>query len=403
MPIDLMGHGFLTNPYPYYDRLRADKMRRSHLINGWWQVDFEGVQHVLRHPELYTADARTSDGIGKQQRKLAERARVLNLHDESTESPNMLGVDPPDHSRLRRLVTRGFTTNLLAGLTPFIETTAAACVEQTDGDIFEVVGKLAEPLPALVIAEMLGVPPADQEQFRRWSSDMIANTGFTSKPDKQLPAMRAAYDLAQYFRKLIRERPLGLNNDDLIGRLLAAERDDVLDENEVISMSVLILIAGHETTTRLISNALYVLLKHPEQLAQLREAPDELLDNTIEECLRYESPVQTTARTVVSDHEFDGHELRRGQTILTFVGAANRDPQANANPNVFDIHRKPIKQISFGYGVHFCLGAALARLETKIALRTLLQRFPTIELVDARPDWSMNPIFRGLDSLPVRI
>jgi cytochrome P450 len=239
--------------------------------------------------------------------------------------------------------------------------------------------------------------------FRSWSSDLIANAGFTAKPGTEIPAMRASYELAQYFRRLIRERPRGANHEDLIARLLAAERDDVLDENEVISMAVLILIAGHETTTRLIGNALYVLLQHPQQLAELREAPDEMLDNTIEECLRYESPVQTTARTVVSDHSFNGHELKQGQTILTFVGAANRDPSANANPNQFDIHRESINQISFGYGVHFCLGAALARLETKIALRALLERFPSMSLVNQQPTWSMDPIFRGHNSLPVRV
>jgi pimeloyl-[acyl-carrier protein] synthase len=404
VPVDLLGGDFLTNPYPYYDRLRADKMRRSHVVNGWWLVDFEGVQHVLSNSDIYSADPSQFDGFAKKrQQRAVKQAKLLNLHDESSDSQNMLSSDPPDHSRLRRLVTRGFTTKLLTDLAPFVEATAQRCVERADGNIFEVVGQLAEPLPALVIAEMLGVPAEDQEQFRVWSAAQIANSGFTAKPGAELAAMQASYDLAQYFRKLINDRPAGNNNDDLLSRLLAAERDDVLDENEVIATAVLILIAGHETTTRLIGNALYVLLQHPEQLADLRQAPDELLDNTIEECLRYESPVQTTARTVVSDHSFNGYDLKRGQTILTFVGAANRDPQVNADPNQFDIHRESIKQISFGYGIHLCVGAALARLETKIALRTLLDRFPTMALVNDNPDWSMDPIFRGHNSLPLRV
>ena len=398
---DLAGHDFLVNPYPYYDQMRPDRMRRSHLVNGWWVFDFDGVQQVLKDTERFSVDPRNTVRFHKSLERSVKARKAAGIYDEASDTPSMLVSDQPDHSRLRRIVTRGFTTSLLEGLTPFIQATADQCIQAARDGRFEVVTQLAEPLPALVIAEMLGVPAEDQQQFREWSTDLIAASGIDNR-ENQKAADRSSYALALYFRRLIHERPKGLNSDDLLSRLLDAEHEDVLDENEVVSMAILLLLAGHETTTRLISNAVHLLLTHPEQLALLRHDMS-LLDNAIDECLRYESPVQTSVRYALSDFTLHGKEIKRGQSLFPFIGAANRDPKANDNPNVFDIRRESIKQVSFGYGIHYCLGVTLARLEARIALTTLLDAFPTMALLSDTPDWSMNPIFRGHNSLPISV
>ena len=317
-------------------------------------------------------------------------------------NPSMLDLDPPDHSRIRRLAQQGFMHKFIQSLEPAIRGIVHNCFKRiANMDEWDVIEALAKPLPATVIAEMMGLPEKDHAQFQLWGEDLINSTG-TNDSDKIIRGQESSQALRKYFRDIIRERR-GSEGDDLIHQLIEAEEaGDKLTEIELYNTCLLLLIAGHETTTRLIGNGLYQLLKHPEQLAWLRVHPEGIA-NAIEEMLRYEPAVQATRRFVTEDLEFHGKQFKRGELLFLSIAAANRDPEANDNPETFDIQREDIKQVSFGYGIHLCIGASLARLETRVVFEELLRTFPEISLVDEKPTWGGNFIFHGHDYLPIRV
>jgi len=258
---------------------------------------------------------------------------------------------------------------------------------------------LAKPLPAIVIAEMMGLPETDHARFQAWSEDLIAGTA-TNDPDVVVRAQASSRALIEYFAGIIESRR-GDPGDDLIGQLMAAEEaGDKLNTQELYNTCLLLLVAGHETTTRLIGNGLYWLLKRPEQLARLRADPA-LLANAVEEMLRFEPPVMATQRFALEDMNFHGADLKKGDALFIGLAAANRDDRAIDRPNEFDIGRDKVSQVSFGYGIHLCIGATLARLEGRVAFERLLDRYPDLSLPD-EPEWGANPFFRGFDSLDVR-
>jgi cytochrome P450 len=260
-------------------------------------------------------------------------------------------------------------------------------------------------LPLLVIAEMLGVPTRDRARFKVWSDDLALFIGGSTRP---LPvvltrAARGAFHLQRYFRALIRARRRAAPQDDLLGALLAVEEQgDALTEEELLANAILLLAAGHETTTNLIGNGTYALLRHPDQLQLLRRVP-ELIGSAISELLRYDSPVQWTGRVALEELEIDGVRVPAGQTLALGLGAANRDPAQFPDPDRLDLRRTDNAHLAFSQGIHYCLGAALARLEGEIALRTLLARYPELRLVDARPQWQENFTLRGMKSLRLAV
>ncbi len=314
----------------------------------------------------------------------------------------MLSLDPPDHTRLRKLVSRGFLYKFIQSLEPRIQVIVDGCFDKVGREPgFDVIDCLAKPLPVIVIAEMMGLPDSDHKQFETWSEVIIDRTG-TSDPAIHKAADQASRSLIQYFQRII-ESKRGNPDDDLIGQLILAEEGgDKLSSYELYSTCMLLLIAGHETTTRLIGNGLVSLLQRPGLAEKLRANPG-AIPNAIEEMLRFEPPVQSTERFAKQDMEFHGHQFRRGDRIILSIAAANRDPEANEVPEEFDPFRENIRQVSFGYGIHLCLGASLARLEAKIAFESLIQRFPEMSLADKEPAWGTNPFFRGLDRLPVNL
>ena len=258
---------------------------------------------------------------------------------------------------------------------------------------------LAKPLPAIVIAEMMGLPESDHAQFQAWSEDLIdgSNTNDVDRIDKGIAAENA---LIEYFRNIVRQRRAS-PGDDLVGMLIRAEEDgDKLSERELYNTCLLLLVAGHETTTRLIGNGVFLLLDHG-RWSELRTHP-ERIPNAIEEMLRFEPPVQATQRFVLEDLDFHGTRMKRGDNVLVSIAGGNRDPSANADPDRFDIAREKVNQISFGYGIHLCIGASLARMEAKVAFEKLLGDFPDLRLCNPEPQWGDNPIFRGHRELWVR-
>jgi cytochrome P450 len=320
---------------------------------------------------------------------------------------NLLAVDPPDHSRLRRLVAIPFTPKYIEGLRPRVQAIAdtlldavEARTDETGRREMELISDFAYPLPLTVISEMLGIPLADRDTFREWSQAAVSFT----PADRANPAVTAKLiEFIAYLRRLVAEKRSNPGDDLLSGLVLAEAEGDKLSENELLSMIFLLIVAGHETTVNLIGNGMLALFEHPEQRARLQEDPN-FLKAAIEEMLRYYGPVEMSlTRWVRQDTEFGGQRLRRGEQILALLASANHDGEQFPNPDVFDISREPNRHAAFGTGIHSCLGATLARLEGQIAFATLLSRMPDLALAIPRAEvrWRDATFLRGLVQLPV--
>jgi pimeloyl-[acyl-carrier protein] synthase len=372
------------DPYPLYDRLRAAGRVIWSDQQGWWMI--------TGHAEALA--------VLKDSRMSVERTRAEGFDRGMERQPrrSMLVLDPPDHTRLRNLVQKAFTPRVIESLRGRIVSfvhDALDRAEQRGG--LDLIEDLAYPLPVTVIAELLGVPSGDHEVFKAWSA---AIAGSLDPVERDLaPVVAARQELRTYLAGIIAERRHH-PQDDLITRLVEAEEQgDRLDAEELLQMCTLLLIAGHETTVNLIGNGVNALLDHPDQLARLRHDPT-LLPTAIEELLRFDSPVQMTVRVVTEPIELGGQSLRPAQMTLVMLGAANHDPDAFPSPGTLDLSRTPNHHLSFGRGIHFCLGAPLARLEAQLAIGTLVRRFPHLDRSSAaqrRPTINL----RGFSSLPI--
>jgi len=390
---------FFANPYTFYDELRSiDPVHWSDKLNGWVITGYGEVVSVLRDSRIFTSAGRMAALLDAMPE--SERANFELVYNHF--SAGLIRCDPPDHTRLRTLVGKVFTPKAIENTRPHVQTIvtelldAVASMEQMD-----VVGDFAYPLPATIICEMLGVPLKDTNQVRTWSegiNSVIAGVLPIRQAAEQM--QKALLELRAYYTELIaqrRQRP----RDDLLSLLVAAEEQgDRLNMEELLSTAENLLAAGHETTTSLIGNGVLTLLRHPEQLELIRQK-SELMPAAVEEILRYESPLQRQTRVVKDDVEFHGKQMRKGQIVFAMVGAANRDPLVFRDPNRFDILREENRHIAFGFGIHFCLGAPLARLEAPLALDAIFRRFPGLHLATATIEWKPTAALRGLKSLPV--
>jgi cytochrome P450 len=304
------------------------------------------------------------------------------------EGRSMLFADPPDHERLRGVVARAFTPKSIAALEPRARAvTDELFASIRDGESFDVVERVAYPLPVVMIAEMLGVPHEDRAQFKRWSDDLVAFNDMVAAPDVLARAERSIEELRDYFLTEINRRRAA-PADDLVGRLVAANEGGTLSMEELVSQCVLLLVAGNETTTRLIGNAVHSLARHPEQRDRLVDDPG-LIPNAVEEVLRFDGVVHATIRIATRDATLADHSISAGTATLVVLAAAHRDSHQFPEPDIFDVGRpNAATNIGLGSGIHYCLGAALARLETRIAVETLLRRAPAYRL--ARPEEALN-------------
>ena len=394
--LNVFSKDFARNPYPAVDRMREERpIHYSLAMRGYWVTRFELVQEILRSKKFGSDVRQFPERAARIRRDIGSDMERL----ERFENPSMLNLDAPDHGRIRRLVQHGFTAKTIAALEPRIRAIVKRCLDRVDtDDAFDVMTALAMPLPATVIAEMMGLPESDHEQFQAWSEDIIDSTG-TNEPDALATGEASSRKLLGYFREMIamkRENP----GEDLITELIKAEEEgDRLTEMELYNTCFLVLLAGHETTTRLIGNGTYLLLAH-DNWAALRDAPDRI-SNAVEEMLRFEPPVQATQRFVLEDMDFHGHHFKKGDIIFVSLAASNRDPRVVSSPESFDIFRDDPAQVSFGFGPHLCIGASLARLEARVAFEEMLDRYPGLSLAESSPAWGSNPFFRGLDHLTV--
>ena len=375
---DWLSDAFLTDPYSYYAELRAE--HPVYFDEGrecWILTRYDDVSSVLKDDTRFSA---------------AQNAGL-----------SMLVSDPPDHTRLRTLVNKAFTPRAVQRLAPRIEGLVDELLASAAGrSEIDVIADFAYPLPLTVIAEMMGVESERRDFFREASQKIAVSLGPIATPEIAQKAIEGRDMLVGYFSELIERRKLD-PQDDLISGLIAAEdRGDFLRHGELLAMLVLLLVGGHETTVNLIGNGLYALLRHPDQLARLRDDAS-IEKQAIEEFLRYDSPVQYTGRVAVADIEMRGQRIRKGNGVRMRLGAAKRDPEMVDAPDELDVARDPCPHLAFGFGIHFCLGAQLARLEARIALTKLIRRFPSIQLGDGLFRWRPAPVLRGLEALPVRL
>jgi cytochrome P450 len=398
----LTSSAFLHSPYPVYHRLREEApVYWSETWGAWLLTRYDDVVATLRDHRRFTSLGRLTMTMKPAlEEPLWERIQPLVAH----YSKGLINVDPPDHTRLRSLVHQAFTPRRIAGLQGYVQAIVDTLLDRFQrGSHMDLVGDLAYPLPVTVIAELMGVPAQDHHKIKAWSSDIVRFMA-TARPDAKvlLLSQEALLALRDYFRWVVstcRREP----RDDLISGLVTAEEEgEKLTEEELLSTLVTILIGGHETTTSLIASGTLLLLTHPDERRRL-EADPTLYPSAVEEFLRYEGPFQRNRRIATEDVEIGEQKIGKGELVMQLLGAANRDPDQFEDPDRLDLSRQPNRHVAFGYGVHFCLGAALARLEAPVALRTLFRRLPGLELAvePGALEWE-NTVFRGLKALPVR-
>jgi cytochrome P450 len=384
-----------SDPYPFYTQLRqADPFHRCRNADGWVLSRYADVLEVLRDTS-YSADERNHQRFDQMVKRI-HRAGLRQPYEGDRGS--MLRMDPPTHTRLRGLVAKAFTPRAVERMRPRIEAILKDLLESRPAKgPMELVTELASPLPVRVIAEMLGIPSEDHARFRDWSNELVRSLGEAKLEDFQA-AERAADQLDKYFEAIIEARRRA-PKDDLISALVQAEdAGDRLKRPEMLSTLSLLLVAGNETTTNLISNATLALLRNPEQLEHLRQSP-ERVPGAIEELLRYDSPVQMTSRIATEDRVLRGHPIKKGQQLVLLLGSANRDPDVFPDADRLDLTRADVRHLSFSHGIHFCLGAQLARLEASLALQGLITRFPKFTLLPQDLAWRSNTILRGPKAL----
>ncbi len=397
----LSSESFFADPYSTYARLREDDP--VHWCEPWgqWVVTrFDDVLAVNKDPKHFSSAGWEKKFITQLPPELQQLPHMQRHY--GTKVLSM--TDPPEHTRLRRLVVRSFTPRVLEALRPAIGQLVDDLLDEAaGGERMDAIAQFAYPLPAIVIGKLLGAPEDGREQFMRWSKTIVdfVGTGHADEA-RALANEQTLKEFRAFLEPIIRDRR-ARPQDDLISILASTDEGERLTDDEIVSTCIVLLFAGHETTANLIGNGLLALLRHPEQLALLRAEP-ERMPAAVEELLRYDSPVQRNRRLAMQDMTFGGKEIRQGDSVLVFMGSANRDAARFADPDALDITRAPNPQMAFGHGIHFCAGAALTRLEAPIALRALLDRFPDVRLADGFDErWHRNITFRGLESLELRI
>lgn len=385
----LFSKEFTKNPYPAYAKMRKDepvhKMRFPDGQLGWLITRYEDAVEIMKDPRVIKDVSKLFGG---------------NMDSGSVFMHNMLFSDPPDHKRLRGLVQKAFTPQMISGMRGRIQEITDELLDQAaKGTRMNLIDDFAFPLPIIVISEILGIPTEDRDKFRIWSNSLIEGSNGEHAAEMFQHVNEFIQYLSEWFEK-VRKNP----SEDLISQLILAEDEgDQLTERELYGVVTLLIIAGHETTVNLIGNSILALLEHPDQFDLLKEHPDRI-HQAIEETLRFNGPVEfSTSRWANEDMEFRGQMIKRGELIIISLNSANHDPEVFENPDLFDISREKSPHLAFGKGIHLCLGAPLARLEGEIAITSLMQRFPEMNLAVGKDEleWRPGMIVRGVKEIPL--
>lgn len=390
---------FLADPFPLYRRMRDhDPAHWSPRLKAWVLTRYGDVKAVCLDQGMSSDRLRPffASLPGAEAQRIAEIIRYLSLW--------MVFRDPPDHTRLRRLVSKVFNVRSMHAMRERVAELTGWLLDRIGGRReFDFIAEFAGPLPALVIMDMLGVPREELVRVKRMSDDMALFIGSSrASPEKYGVAEAATREMVEFFRALIAARRAA-PADDLLSALVAVQDEgDRLSEDELLATCILLLFAGHETTTNHIANALLALIRFPGQMRLLRERP-ELAASAVEELLRYDGPSGAQVRIVARERELHGKTLRPGERVFLMLNAANRDPRAYPDPDRLNLQRDGVPHLTFGFGAHICLGFPLARLEGHISLPAVLRRWGSIELATDRLEWINSMVFRGMVSLPVRV
>lgn len=383
---------FHANPYPFYQRMRETDPVHLSPLGLWVLTRYDDCVTSLRDPRF------GRDGfeaiLSAQYGEESETGRLPR---------SMLFRDPPDHTRLRALVNRAFTPRVIEGMRGQIQAVVDRLLDRVERrGHMDVIADLAYPLPVTVICDMLGVPVGDHEQMRDWSSDIIRSLDAIGIPSDDSVVERGRVGrrgIAEYFRALLPERRRHPRADLLSSLIAVEEQGDRLTEGELLATCVLLFIAGHETTVNLIGNGVALLTRNPDQLDALRHAPRRWPD-AVDEVLRFDSPVQRTARLAHRTVEIAGERVQAGEVVIALLGGANRDPAVFTDPQRFDVTRADAgRHLAFSAGIHYCVGAALAKMEGEVGLRALFDRFPDLALT-VPPHRRPSPVLRGYDAMP---
>jgi cytochrome P450 len=387
-----------ANPYPYYDSLRNGGRVHTTRFGSLVVHRHDDVTAVLRDNRLSSSNSHNDNY--KQFSAMARQLGFGALID--MQERTMLFLDPPDHTRLRRLAGKAFTVRAVEAMRSYIAELVDGMLDEADRrGRFDLISDVAYPLPVTVISQMMGVPLEDRDQLREWTAVAVRVLDPSDDMAALVPAGQAVEQLRQYFDDLVARRRSNLS-DDLLSALIAAEEEgERLSHGELLATCVLLYAAGFETTVNLIGNGMLALLNNRPAFDRLGAEP-ELAASATEEALRYDSPVQLTGRTASEEVDVAGARLERGQEVLLILGAANRDPSAFDEPDAFDIGRTPNRHLAFSSGIHTCLGAGLARVEAQVAFTAIARRFPQLE-VDGEPVRRATITLRGLESFPVRV
>lgn len=393
----------IEDPYKFYRRYREEDpvhwgvASNSKLPGAWYLFRYEDVMQVLESPKFGREAARVRDdgeGAPVPPAYKGFRSIVTNW---------MVFRDPPDHTRLRSLVNKVFSSKMVESLRPSILNIAYSLLDlvQAQGEM-DLVEDFGFPLPVMVIATLLGVDPQERPMFREWALALqhASASRLTPSPEVYAQAEQATWSLIDYFKQAIAQRHLEPRQDLITALVKAQDEGNKLNDDEILATCIHLLTAGHETTINLISKGILALLRHPDKLELLR-SNSKLIPGAVEELIRYDSPVQMVTRWAFADVEIGGKLIQRGHSVGLMLGSANRDPARFVNPEILDIQRQDCKHCGFGSGIHFCLGAALARTEAEIALDVLLNGLPKLRLVEEKIEWANNIVFHGPKHLRV--
>lgn len=427
---NLLREDVRANPYPFYEQLREQDPIHWDEEMGFWTLTRHDDISALYTDERFSR----SEGLLRNFERLSDSQKQIAQPVYHSFSKTVFYSDPPYHTHLRSLMNHAFTPRYVERLRPYIQQTVNQLLDSHQSEM-DVIHDLAYPLPVMVIAELIGLPASDRAKFKAWSDDLFAILGTVkNKPQHLLErAAQSLGEMTEYIKYLADQRRENMG-DDLLSILLSVSDGDscpylhhaaapfdklrttphsqgqlthessntsTLTEEELVANVNILLSTGHETTTHLIGNGILALLQHPDQLKLLKERPA-LIASAVDEILRYDNPVQITYRSAIADAELNGKLIRKGDLVNTIIGSANRDPERFMEPHRFDITRDEGRHLSFGLGIHYCIGAPLVKLEAEIAFETILRRFPNLQLKSDVLEWQEHPIFRGLKELRVK-
>ena len=400
-PFNPFDPAFRADPYPFYARLREHEPVHVSPFGFVVLTRYEDVARTLRGAE-FSRDIEANATPTEEDGARAKRREAIRARREAGDAAkSILNLDPPDHTRLRRLASLAFTPSAIERLRPGVQTMVDSILDRAEErGSMELVDELAFPVPFQVISDLLGMPTERSVELRAWSQALTAALEPTADDETMDVAEHAAVDLSAYLREIIADRRQHLGDDLLSQLLVVEEAGDRLSPAELISFVVLLYVAGHETTVNLIGNGMLALLRHPDELARWRDDPA-LDSSAVDELLRYDGPVQQTVRIPMQDVRYGDVDVGKGSVVMTVLGAASHDPAMFEDPEVLHLDRPNAnRHLGFASGIHYCLGASLAKLEASVAITSVIRRFPTVELA-GDPHWRDRLTIRGVDRLPL--